>query len=162
MVRSTLVWCAFVAFVGCGSTDGEDATSDADRRAVQSALLSFDRRAEPVLSRVDALVRDDRHGAAAEVLDQATLRALQSAIGEVEAVEVAGADGRALRSRAMSLLVERLDAADAYRGVLSRGRVEDLAFVDASRRYREAEGAYEAFLESLEMPTEDEEGEGEL
>ncbi len=130
---------ALSLLVACGD-DAEEAGPPPDLVA-DAVRLQDAVTADPALGPIEdaeAMVDDERHALAAELLEQGGIPAAERQVEAVRAVELSTRRGRLLRRRLARAYEQRVEALERYQEVLSRGFMEDLALVEAMGGLREA------------------------
>lgn len=129
--RSPVVASLVLVLGACGEhDDGSAARSvEADAR-VLVAIVSSDPSAS-VLDDVDDAIDTDRPVLGADLLTELGLPALRRQVTRIEDASVATTEGRTLRARALRLYRARVSGYEAYRDLLTRGLVDDMALLDA-------------------------------
>jgi hypothetical protein len=122
----------------CGDDGEEGPPPDlvADVHRLQDAITT-----DPALGPIEdaeAMVDDERHALAAELLEQGGIPASERQVETVRGLELATRRGRLLRRRLARAYEQRTEALERYREVLSRGFMEDLELVEAMGGVRES------------------------
>ncbi|AKF07150.1 hypothetical protein [Sandaracinus amylolyticus] len=144
-----LVALASIA-VACsgGGESGPSASVQADAAALQELLGSDPSRT--VLREVEDAVDGERPVMAAEMIESAAAPAVRRQIERLQHASVSTQEGRRLRTRAVRVHRERLNALERYGQLLARGiGTEDTELLDAMHAYADAELAIVALHDDL-------------
>lgn len=130
LVALALAPCAQAGCSGEAEPTGVPEDLEADVRALANQLLEDPARLP--LEEVDEAIRDERPVLAADLIAEGARPATERQIELLRALRMTSAEGRRLRSRAVRLHRQRLEALDALGAALSRGiGQEDEQLVEA-------------------------------
>lgn len=142
----------WVSLAACGSSSDEPAGPTASERGDVDAILELLIQDEAILilEEADGFVAEDLPARAGEMLESGALPSMRRHIERMASLQVGTDLGRRLKESALEKLRARASSTAAYARVLSRGLVEDLAFVEASAAQRHAEAGLRELGEEIQ------------
>ncbi len=130
---------ALALLVACGDDDEQEGPPPdlvADVEKLQDAITT-----DPAIAPIEdaeAMVDDERHALAAELLEQGGIPAAERQVEAVRDLTLGTRRGRLFKRRLARAYEDRVAALERYRVVLTRGFMEDLELVEAMGGVRES------------------------